>query len=322
MTATVYGTLGLCLALGIFLVFVGVQNIWRALASRKWPTAPATVVSSERKVSRSSDGSSTVEAEVVARYSVKGREYTTSTQKFGQIFGSSDTSVAELQRLRYPPGGAISVSYHPAQPGLATIEPGFDAEALWGPGAGVAFILVAVMFGSLYRNSESSGGGMAFGVSVFAAIFMMTGGAMLLAGGSNLYRAYASQSWPSTTGEIVYDDVDATTSTTRDQGRTRTSTTYGARIIFKYEAGGKVRYSNTRRFGELAGSDEEWANAIADKYPYGVKLPVYYHPADPNLAILEPGITSEAYWIPGAGLAFFLFGLAAALIIVPEMRKF
>jgi hypothetical protein len=40
------------------------------------------------------------------------------------------------------------------------------------------------------------------------------------------------------------------------------------------------------------------------------------------LAILEPGINSEAYWLPGAGLAFFLFGLAVTLIIVPALRKF
>jgi hypothetical protein len=323
MTATVYGALGLCLALGLFLIGSGTLAIWNAIASRSWPTAPGVVVSSDRKASKNSDKSSTVESVVVARYHVNGREYSTDTQRFGVIFGSTDTSVAELQRLRYPAGSRIPVSYNPSKPELATLEPGFDVNALWTPGGGLALILVAVMFASLYRDSTAlRGGGMAVGALVFSIIFMLIGTPMLIFGGVNLYRAYISQGWPTTKGEIVYDEVDATTTTEEKRGRTQTSTTYGARVIFKYAADGKVRYSNTRRFGELAGADEEWANSIADRYPSGAKLDVYYNPVDPNMAILEPGIQSEAYWLPGAGLAFLLFGIAARLIIVPALRDF
>jgi hypothetical protein len=93
-------------------------------------------------------------------------------------------------------------------------------------------------------------------------------------------------------------------------------------MIFEYEVGGKTRFSNRRRFGELAGADAEWAGEIASRYPEGSKLNVFYDPEDPDLATIEPGITSEAYWIPGAGLAFFLFGVAAAVIVVPELRRF
>ena len=32
-----------------------------------------------------------------------------------------------------------------------------------------------------------------------------------------------------------------------------------------------------------------------------------------TLAVIETGISSEAYWLPGAGSAFFLFGVAAAV---------
>jgi hypothetical protein len=48
---------------------------------------------------------------------------------------------------------------------------------------------------------------------------------------------------------------------------------------------------------------------------------VKYHPDDPNLAVIETGIASEAYWLPGAGAAFFLFGMPAALIVVPAMAR-
>jgi hypothetical protein len=48
---------------------------------------------------------------------------------------------------------------------------------------------------------------------------------------------------------------------------------------------------------------------------------VAYCPSDPDLATLEPGISSEAYWLPGAGLACLLFGLAALIWGVPALTK-
>jgi hypothetical protein len=248
----------------------------------------------------------------------------TETRHFGQTVGSSDTSEAELLKLRYPHGANVKVAYNPGAPHIAALESGLDTEVLWLPGAGLAFTLVSIMFGAVYRGSErTSSSGMAFGIALFAAIFMLTGVPMLIFGGINLYRAYASQSWPKTQGEIVYDEVDASTSVERDPKtrRTRTSTTYGARIIFRYDVNGNPHYSNTRRFGALSGADSDWANEISDKYPAGYKLPVSYYPGDPNLAVIETGITSEAYWLPGAGAAFFLFGLATAIFGVPAMAR-
>jgi Protein of unknown function (DUF3592) len=230
----------------------------------------------------------------------------------------------ELLQLRYRGGSTVRVTYDPSSPGVSTLEPGLDAEGLWLPGAGLAFSLVSLMFAIMYRSSTGSSSlGMAIGVALFAAIFMMIGLPMLIFGSIGMYRAHASQFWPETKGEIVYDELDATTSTETDRPkrRTRTSTTYGARIIFRYDVNGRTHYSNTRRFGALAGADSEWANEIADKYPQGLKLPVKYHPDDPNLAVIETGIASEAYWLPGAGAAFFLFGMAAALIVVPAMAR-
>jgi hypothetical protein len=324
MNAVVYGVLGLCFAGGLFFLGLGVRNIWRALASKSWPTTPAVIVTSTAETSKSSDGSSTLNARIEARYSVSGREYVTDIVRFGQIVGSGDTSVAELIQFRYPKGANSTVSYLPGQPGVAALEPGFDAESLWLPFAGVMLMLVAVMFTSMCRNSERSGGGMSFGAALFSIIFMGIGAPMLIYGSNEIYRAKISQSWPTATGQIIYGQVDEST-TTREEGRNRrrrTSTTYGARIVFEYEAGGKTRFSNRRRFGELAGADAEWADEIASRYPEGSKLNVFYDPGDPDLAILEPGINSEAYWLPGAGLAFFLFGLAVTLIIVPALRRF
>ena len=100
-----------------------------------------------------------------------------------------------------------------------------------------------------------------------------------------------------------------------DEGRETTSTTYSSPLVAEYEVSARKHYTKTRRFGQLAGSGEEWAREIAARYPTGAKVQVAYSPADPDLSVLEPGITSEAYWLPGAGAAFFLFGLIAVLVI-------
>lgn len=326
MSTVVYGSLAACFLFGVFLLYLGARNAWLGLASTDWPTVDGTIIGSDTEASRGSRGPSTAGASIVVKYHVNGRDYTTETRHFGQTLGLSDTSEAMLLQLRYPNGSVVRVAYDPSSPEVAVLEPGLDAELLWLPGAGLAFSLSAVMFTALYRSSlGSSSSGMAMGVALFAAIFMMIGLPMLIIGGINLYRSFASQSWPTTKGEIIYDEIDVSTST-RESGPagrrvSRTTTTYGPRIIFRYEVNGKRHYSNTRRFGALSGSDAEWANEISDKYPEGYKLPVSYHPDDPNLAVIETGITPEAYWLPGAGAAFFLFGLAAAVFAAPAMAR-
>ncbi|MEK7750968.1 MAG: DUF3592 domain-containing protein, partial [Acidobacteriota bacterium] len=73
---------------------------------------------------------------------------------------------------------------------------------------------------------------------------------------------------------------------------------------------GKTYFSNIRCYGALSGASQDWAQSILERYPTGARAPVSYDPADPNTAVLEPGVTSEAYWLPGAGAAFLLFGVA------------
>ena len=60
-------------------------------------------------------------------------------------------------------------------------------------GIRIAFTLIAMMFAIMYRSTGSSSLGMSIGVSVFAAIFMMSGLPMMIFGSIGMYRAHASQ---------------------------------------------------------------------------------------------------------------------------------
>ena len=68
-----------------------------------------------------------------------------------------------------------------------------------------------------------------------------------------------------------------------DEGHTTRSTTYNSPLVVEYEVDGRKHYSNTRRFGQLAGSSEQWAQDIAERFPTGAKIQVAYSPADPDL---------------------------------------
>jgi hypothetical protein len=329
----VYLGLGLVLLIGLGLFMLGARNLRRAIASRHWPTASATVVESSTSVdvtppsrsmrrSRNSVSSIMYTANIRFQYEVNGRAYRTDQIWFGQTAGSGDSSEAELRRFRYPLGDKVKVSYDPADPAIAAVHPGFQAEALWLPGAGLAFLVPGLMAFLMYK-SAFTGSGMAVGLGIFTMVFMTVGAVILFFGGRGVLRAWQSQSWPTTRGVVVYGTTDKSqTVTTNDDDEEFVSTTYGARVVYRYEVDGRRHYSNTRAFGQLAGSDSEWASRIAALYPLGREVTVSYRPDAPDIAALETGIASEAWWAPGAGAAFFLFGLAALIFGVPALTKF
>jgi len=172
----------------------------------------------------------------------------------------------------------------------------------------------------MYRSQNSSG--LAMGLGIFSFIFMAVGSVILFYGGRALWRDWESPKWPTTRGVIVYgktDDSLSRVATTEGEFEEATS---GARLIFRYDVGGRTQYANTRRFGQLAGSSGDWAQEIRARFPLGSEVRVAYRPDNPDLASLETGVSKEALWAPGAGAAFFLFGVAVLLFGVPAIKGF
>ncbi len=213
--------------------------------------------------------------------------------------------------------------YDPKQPWVAAARPGFHLEALLLPGGALAFIVPAIMFVVLYHGMDQGGGMLGAGLGIFAAIFLAIGAALLTPGLISLWNARESVKWPVVPGRILYHEEGSSTSTDKDDGgHSTTTTTYSTRVIYRYQVNGQTLFNNVRRFGQLAGSSEEWASEIAAQYPMGKDVEVSYKPGDPETAALEPGIDQEAYYLPGAGAAFLLFGLAVFLWGIPALTGF
>ncbi|MFN7932643.1 MAG: DUF3592 domain-containing protein [Bryobacteraceae bacterium] len=306
----------LLLLIGLPLVWLGVRNLWRGVASRGWPVA-AGVVQGAEIVSKDEVTS----AEIAVAYKVGGVPYTTDTLHFGQTVGSGDSSEAQMRALGYPKGRRVWVRYDPAQPEIACTEPGFHSDALWLPVAGAAFglpgIVLLVMATGLGGKRQ-----LKWGLWLFALVFGLAGSSMLWVGGERLWLAHASLGWPTADAEIVYAQQDESTSYEDSvHKRGEASTSYATNLVFRYEVSGQTHHSNLRRIGQLAGADEDWADEIAARYPKGKTLKVRYQPGNPQVAVIEPGIGSEAWWLPGAGAAVLLFSLLVALFGVPALTR-
>jgi hypothetical protein len=255
--------------------------------------------------------------DIALRYQVQNRNYTTETLHFGQTFASGDSSESALRRLEYPAGAEIPVFYHPRDPSIAVVRTGVFADAFWLPLAGLAFALPGAMVPFIVLNEGSR---LRIALGVFGIAFCTVGGLMLAGGLTNLWRGHASTRWPITNGTIVHERVDSSTTVTRDNnGNVEQSTTHATHLVYEYTVDGKKHYANVRRFGELAGAGEDWAAEIAERYPTGHNVRVWYCPYRPELAALEPVIASEAFWLPGAGFVILAFGSAVLRWGIPAL---
>jgi hypothetical protein len=312
--AVIVGVLFLAVP-GGFLLGMGLRSVWYGLYSAHWPTASGVVLHAGMTESQAKEAGTRntyifYSAKLAFRYRVNEQDYTTERVQFGQTIGSGDISNAAVLLLRYPAGTQVTVSYHPHDPALAAVKPGVNANVSWYLFGGAVLILFGV-FGLL--GYLSIGRGLTLGTylnGLIWVLFMLFGFGILAPGLRNLWYARASQSWPTTEGVVVYVEQEATSQVVKDSaGRTEQVTTHGAPLAYRYEVNGTPYFSNMRHFGQFIGSSQDWAEAILQRYPSGTGVPVSYCPTDPDLAALEPGIHSERYYLPGAGLVFLLFGI-------------
>jgi hypothetical protein len=330
---------GLVAVLGLYFFLKGARRIQLAVTSAKWPATSGKVVSSEttRDVSTYRRSSSvTFDTTTLIRYSVDGKANTTDVLRFGQALGSGDKSDAALQRLRYPAGKDVPVSFDPSQPAVAVMKPGLHAEAFWLPGAGLAFLFPAALclflLPGIFRDSskddqafakyvetaieqrnpdlrpppQQQNGDKVMSVAgaAFGAVFCCLGILALTAGLQRAWHGAASESWPRVSGVVIQTGADEPDDTT--------DTAYRARMVYKYEVAGTTHFNNLRRFAEVESSAH---------YKTGDRVKVSYLPADPDIAALEPGNSGAALWMPGIGVVLLLMSFAIFYWVVPALGK-
>jgi hypothetical protein len=317
--AAIAGALFMAVPGGIIL-WMGLRSTWRGLASSHWPTVSGVVLHAGMTESQAKETGTRntyifYSTKLAFRYQANGQDFTTETVQFGRAIGSGDISNEAVLLLRYPAGTKVTVFYHPHEPALAAIKPGVNTDVAWYLCGGAILILFGVFCVLGYLSMESDFVLTTYITRFIWVFFMLFGVAILAPGLRNFWYAYASQGWPTTHGVVVYMEQEAIGQVIQDsKSRTREFTMHGVPLAYRYEVNGTQYFSNVRHFGQfIRSSSQDWAEAILQRYPSGTGVPVSYCPTDPDLAALEPGINSESYYLPGAGLAFLLFGIAAMI---------
>jgi hypothetical protein len=148
----------------------------------------------------------------------------------------------------------------------------------------------------------------------FFLIFFTVGGGLLYWGWTILQNARASASWPSAQGQIVNSYVSHSTDSEGGDS-------YSPEVTFEYTVNDQ-RYQDTRiKFGENSYSSNNRAQEVVNRYPIGQTVAVYYDPAEPETAVLEPGVTSGSYIVIGIGAIFVLVSLVVAPIVALAGRR-
>ena len=300
-----FGFVIICILLAIDVVImgVGVRNVLRANRSSRWPQVPGVVVQSESGTETvSNDREAFTEPDYlqdghaimyVARirfgYSVSGQNYSTDQLHVGQTVSSGNSSEAQLRLFKYPLGSAVTVSYNPANPSIAAVEPGLTRDLFYVPGAALGLMIPAIMillflYGA--KDGISAGGAQADGLGnmifpiflIFSGVFMALGLMMITAGLVNLWHANQSTNWPSVPGQIVYGRInqDDPAQKVKADGRNLVAHEQkGVIVIYQYSAGGRPRYSNRRLFGQVPDNQTDWAQALGNFFCLGKEVPVF-----------------------------------------------
>lgn len=136
-------------AVGLYFINKGIEDIQNARQSTTWPQAPATITESEVTSSRSSKGGRSYKAKVAYEYSANGRMHSATKVFFGDGI-SAGPKYAHAIVARHPLGTATQAYYHPDRPALAVLEPGLTKRSFISAAFGLLFFTVGSGFGLLF----------------------------------------------------------------------------------------------------------------------------------------------------------------------------
>jgi hypothetical protein len=130
---------------------------------------------------------------------------------------------------------------------------------------------------------------------------MLVFGGLLAWGGMRMiYRAWASESWPTAEGTVLSSSVETL--------RSRRSVSFRPHVRYGYSVGPAHYTAETIAFAATDTGNLQEANEYVRRFPSGAHVSPRYSPEDPSLACLDCGRAGVAdYGVAGGGLALALF---------------
>jgi len=307
---------------GIFLVLI-VRDFGERLATYRWQPTPCVMVSSLAQVRSTSERESGYEVSLKYRYTVAGREHS-STQFQKKYKGESTYEAADQIARRFPVESTQTCYVDPADPASAVLERG----SLW-MGLFLFLPLVFVFIGvggicTTWRSrpadptpaSGPSGQMGRRGTILFFGIFAMVGGAFVY---GLLVRPLAqiqtARGWTPTPCTILNSRV------TPHEGKK--STTYSVDILYSYVFNDRLYKSSRYSFSVGSTSGYDGKATIVQAYPAGANATCYVDPHDPTSAVLDRAAPMEPWFgaIPGVFLLIGAWGLYWTIVLKPRRDR-
>jgi hypothetical protein len=141
----------------------------------------------------------------------------------------------------------------------------------------------------------------------FTGLFLYTGLSLLFYGWTNLTQASESAGWQTVEGKVLVSEV------VYDPGGPRAGSAfaYKPNVQFQYLVDGRIYRSKKFSFGQSTFAKRSSAEKIANRYPGGSTVDVWYKPQEPGIAVLEPGGGwTTSFVLLGVGVVFAMIGIS------------
>ncbi|MEZ5894385.1 MAG: DUF3592 domain-containing protein [Parvularculaceae bacterium] len=147
-------------------------------------------------------------------------------------------------------------------------------------------------------------GGSVF-LTLFFGLFLVIGVSILGFGARSYTLSKQAADWPTTPGTVTSSDF--VVSSDDD------STTYRAKVEYKYNPDGIERTGDKIAFGYAGSSSRKFHEEIYEALPVGTQVAVRYDPNNPDRAALSHGVNQSIIFmlIFGAVWTMFTLGMVA-----------
>ncbi len=158
--------------IGMFVLGIGVEEVFLSLRARSWPTVQGVVLSSEVREVRGDDVS--YRPVVRYRYTYRGKTYTSDRIWVGGSLSGSNYWAQKVVS-RYTPGSPVPVRVRPGDPSFSVLETGFVPTALFFLVFGLTFALMGggLIAYALFRNRMVPQDLPAWALTVFGVLWLL-----------------------------------------------------------------------------------------------------------------------------------------------------
>jgi hypothetical protein len=146
-------------------------------------------------------------------------------------------------------------------------------------------------------------------VIALAGGFFLVGGVVIFRSLVAMARGYASQRWPQATGTIIESRVE-------ERINADGQLLFFPHVRYWYRVGGEEYESTTIRFPTNSALSHNRAEAIVARYPVTASIRVSYLVEKPSIAVLEPGLTGNAFVGVVLGLGVLLGSVAGCYYVL------